>query len=401
MHGRARVATVIGIALILVVGGAGAATFRVTTSADTTDPNPGDGICGTLFSCSLRQAVQESNALPGRDRIDVPEGTYNLSRIGAGEDGALTGDLDVLDDLVIVGAGAGASTVNAGGRDRVFHVLASRRIEVLIEGVTITGGRALGEPATFGDLGGGVLVEEGNSVSLSHCTLSGNLAERGAGLALLWQAEVRVRHSSLTGNTAFGRAPAAWGIYADLSLVASTVSDNRCAGDNCQTTIGMENARTLLISNSTITSNPAGGVYSQNTDATVVHSTITDNNGSGIHFFSYSGAQSLTLTNSILAGNYPGDCYFSFHGATYSHAGNLAGDRTCGLDPKAGELPETDPMLRPLASNGGPTLTRLPHGHSPIVDAAAGQPVCLAVDQRGVERPQGAACDIGATEGTD
>ncbi len=57
----------------------------------------------------------------------------------------------------------------------------------------------------------------------------------------------------------------------------------------------------------------------------------------------------------------------------------------------------TDALLGPLADNGGPTLTHALGAGSPAIDAAdAG--ACPATDQRGVARPQGAGCDVGAFE---
>jgi hypothetical protein len=54
-----------------------------------------------------------------------------------------------------------------------------------------------------------------------------------------------------------------------------------------------------------------------------------------------------------------------------------------------------DPLLGPLADNGGPTWTHLPQAGSPAIDGGG---TCTGVDQRGVTRPQGIACDIGAVE---
>jgi hypothetical protein len=57
-------------------------------------------------------------------------------------------------------------------------------------------------------------------------------------------------------------------------------------------------------------------------------------------------------------------------------------------------------LLGPLADNGGPTQTRLPQQGSPLLDAipAAECAPEIATDQRGVARPQGGFCDIGAVE---
>ena len=77
---------------------------------------------------------------------------------------------------------------------------------------------------------------------------------------------------------------------------------------------------------------------------------------------------------------------------------NLSGDDSCNrLLTGPGDRPNVDPLLGPLADNGGFTQTYLPQPGSPTIDN--GQ--CLAevpTDQRGVSRPQGIACDIGAVE---
>jgi uncharacterized repeat protein (TIGR01451 family) len=74
---------------------------------------------------------------------------------------------------------------------------------------------------------------------------------------------------------------------------------------------------------------------------------------------------------------------------------NLDSGNTCGFV-EPGDLQNTDPLLGPLANNGGPTQTHALLPGSPAIDAGG---ECIAFpDQRGVVRPQGAACDIGAYE---
>ena len=79
-------------------------------------------------------------------------------------------------------------------------------------------------------------------------------------------------------------------------------------------------------------------------------------------------------------------------------------DSSCEvLFPNPTDRQPAAPLLGALGDNGGPTLTRLPSASSPAVDQI---PIgtlglcdgALAVDQRGVPRPQGSACDIGAVE---
>ena len=82
--------------------------FGVDSSEDSKDASPGDGICATSAGvCTLRAAIQETNALPGEDAIEVPAGNYVLTIPGSDEDRACNGDLDISDDLTLTGAGPG------------------------------------------------------------------------------------------------------------------------------------------------------------------------------------------------------------------------------------------------------------------------------------------------------
>jgi hypothetical protein len=99
-----------------------------------------------------------------------------------------------------------------------------------------------------------------------------------------------------------------------------------------------------------------------------------------------------TVRDSILAANIPNNC----EGGPASGGHNLDDGGSCGWK-AAGDKAGVNPMLGSLAANGGPTQTLLPAPGSPVIDAgeAAG---CPATDQRGIARPQGPACDIGAVE---
>lgn len=112
--------------------------IRVTTREDEL-LNDGD--------CSLREAIEAANtdlafdACPagyGQDTVVVPKGTYRLSIPGANEDENQTGDLDMLDDLVLVGEGAGRTILDGGRLDRILEVHPGRTVE--IHSVTVTHG---------------------------------------------------------------------------------------------------------------------------------------------------------------------------------------------------------------------------------------------------------------------
>jgi len=105
-----------GLLLALVAGTARSADFVVDSQSDAGDALPGDGRCAApAGACTLRAAVQEANALPGEDRLALPAGTFTLSLPGPFEDAALTGDLDLLDDVTLTGAGTDLTVVDAGG----------------------------------------------------------------------------------------------------------------------------------------------------------------------------------------------------------------------------------------------------------------------------------------------
>src|SRR5262249_27856431 len=121
----------------------------------------------------------EANALAGADTIIVPAGTYTLTLAGTDEDFAETGDLDILEDLTIVGAGASTTIVDGGALDRVFDIQSSG--PVTISGLTIRHG-FLNDPTTSsGDIGAGILVASFDTTTLADCIVTGNSAVNDAG----------------------------------------------------------------------------------------------------------------------------------------------------------------------------------------------------------------------------
>src|SRR5262245_49893876 len=151
-------------------------TFVVNTTADTVDANPGDGLAqDSSGNTSLRAAIMEANALAGADTIQVPAGTYFLTIPGANEDAAQTGDLDITDDLTIVGADRDTTIINGGGLHRVFHVnwLGANPPTVSISNLPITNGRApdaSGDPANSG----GAILNEFGTLTIDNCVLQNN-----------------------------------------------------------------------------------------------------------------------------------------------------------------------------------------------------------------------------------
>jgi hypothetical protein len=219
-------------------------------------------------------------------------------------------------------------------------------------------------------LGGGGVYLTGDAY-IAHSTVSGNKGCRGGGIYLL--------------NAGNATGPA--GIY------SSTVSGN--AGEWC----GVDAA--------------AGGIQSFNANMVISDSTIAFNTfdgnstdtkyGAGVHM---ANANTLVLNNTIIAGNsvrLGGDTNFKADdiggnaGATVTGADNLVYFTDILLPPATILL--TDPMLRPLAANGGKTATHMPNFGSPVIDLGNNESGAT-VDQRGPGFPRilGAAPDIGAVE---
>ncbi len=157
-----------------------------------------------------------------------------------------------------------------------------------------------------------------------------------------------------------------------------------------------------------------GGLYDFGAGGTITNTTIAGNSasfpaggagGGGIYESGTTGT--LTLHNAIVAGNSvaassPGglggrNCDFNPSGTKIVSAGhNLSDDATCALT-ASGDQPNTTPGLGPLTANGGPTQTEALLPGSSAIDHGDNTG-CPATDQRGVTRPVGSACDVGAYE---
>jgi len=159
---------------------------------------------------------------------------------------------------------------------------------------------------------------------------------------------------------------------------------------------------TFTVQNLTVANGWSGGGIFNNGTLTVTNSTFFDNtatdSGDGI-----ANDGTATLTNTIVAPG--GNCSTGVTDGGH----NLDSGTSCGFSEANGSLSNTDPQLDPagLQDNGGPTETvalctgaGVPAGctgASPAIDAGDNT-YCPATDQRGVPRPYGSTCDIGAYE---
>jgi large repetitive protein len=286
-----------------------ASGFTVNTMDDTVDANPGDGSAADANgNISLRAAIMEANAISGgRITIVLPAGDYFLTIAGANEDGGATGDLDVRNhgSIIIKGAGAGETVINAGGDgglipalgDRVFHVF--RDASLTVEGVTITGGIAGG----FSGAGGGIRNEDGGMLTIVDSTLSGNSATSLGG-GILNDGGLTVTGSTFSGNSAnFGGGLYARGI---VTVTGSTFSGNLAGSLGG----GIAVVGRVTVTDSTLSGNSAdegGGIWNNNGDLTLTGSTLSGNSAGGDSNAGRGGgiqnSGSLSIVNSTLSGN--------------------------------------------------------------------------------------------------
>ena len=158
----------------------------------------------------------------------------------------------------------------------------------------------------------------------------------------------------------------------------------------------------MVINNASIIGNKAvgegGGILNSSGSIIINNSTISNNNstfGGGIMVPQYAG--STTLKNTILANNIARTSGPNCSGTLQSNGNNIVSNSaSCSITLSPGDLINVNPQLGTFLPSEG-YIPLLPT--SPAINA--GNPAtCLAIDQRGIARPQGSKCDIGAYEYT-
>lgn len=394
---RTRFASLVALAsLSLLAGTASAATFIVDSftdsisSACTASPN----------DCSLRGAILAANANPGDDVVLLGAGVYELSIVGGDEDLGSTGDLDVLDGLVIRGAGPKKTFIDANGIDRVLEVRAPGE-RLTLRGVVLTGGNTSGIGGAVGASGLGVRVEAGAlrletcGVALNSSSVAG-LGGRGGAISDFMATaseSIEIVDSFLFANGSSSCAA----IYsaAELLLERSTVSGNTAESEF---TICIHGAGSTLL-NSTVRGNDTGisafaaAVTVYAIQVTIASCTLADNTNEELNVPAWLYPK---LANNVISG----DCYVD---GINSLGGNVEspGD-TCELG--AGDLVNVaDLRLEAFAWTGGLAPVHRPLSDSPVVDLALADANCPPLDQRHLARPRdgnggGSHCDAGAVE---
>lgn len=436
------------IAQTLFMGAASAATITV---ANNNDADAG----------SLRQAILDANPAGG-DIIDFAPGlsgqTITLSTGEMAIAKSLTIDGDINND------GTADITIDGNNASRIFSISGGNAVTVNIDGLTITKGYVasnggainligtngnttnlnitnsvlLGNSNSGTNLDGGAIYSSYSDLSVTSSTLSGNVVSDDGGAIFIRFGSLTITNSVLSGNQTGGasvtgnaHSGGAIGSFAtNITIANSTLSGNSANKSDLLDTSTYGGAigiyafasKTLSITGTTITGNSSSniggglGLEGVGLSAVITNSTISNNaseNGGGIgekfsatvtalnvtvsgNSASISGGGisggTVNLSNTIIANSTGADCVIT---SLATNTNNFFGDATC--DGTA----DGDPLLGPLASNGGPTQTMALQVGSPAIDAGNNAAAAaLTWDQRGdpYSRFVNSTVDIGAYE---
>ncbi|MEX2373570.1 MAG: choice-of-anchor Q domain-containing protein, partial [Dehalococcoidia bacterium] len=359
------------LALGLLLGAPGtahAAVIEVDSLAD-------DGSGG----CTLREAITNAND-DAATNADCAAGT-GADTITFSESGTITlgSTLPTITDTdLLIIDGAGQITISGNNAWQIFFVNGGAALPALeIRGLTLTNGRHFV----------GAAIQLGNAnVTVIDSTLRDNSAEEGGAISVGGvMASLTIRGSTFSGNDADGPGMSGGAIVIFTAGGGPVVISNSTFSGNTVSTgtggaISVTAGDTVELTNVTITGNSAAG------------------QGGGIRV---DAGGAVNLTNTIIANNTAPtgpDCV----GTVTSVNNNIIEDPSDCTVAGAGAVINADPFLGLLASNGGPTQTHALLTGSPAIDAGDNAACAAApvngVDQRGVTRPQGATCDIGAYE---
>lgn len=444
----------------------------VDNFGDAPDNNIGDGICNTgSGACTLRAAIQESNSVAGDDTISFPPFSFsnsitlnsalpdidgNLAINGPGANNLTvirnpspgtpdfgifrinSGKVVTISGLAIIAGQVSGASPNGGGIGNAGTLtltavrVAGNRASATGGGIYNAGIQGSGMPATltinnsdissnFAEGGGGVTnnaVDAISTVTINNSTISGNRcgASGGGGIrngsgSFTSQATLTINNStvSLNGNQATVSGTGGGGIY-NIAVFGNATS-------------------TVTINNTTISGNfddaagSGGGIFhissgsGSTANLTINNATITNNrvtssgDGGAIYTTQSQGVTTLTLRDTIVAGNVQGQSSITNDiagpvdsGSSYNLIGaGGSGGLTNGVN--GNQVGVANSLLGPLADNGGPTFTHALLDGSPAID---GGNSALTTDQRGQVRPLenllvtnaagGNGSDIGAVE---
>ena len=348
---------------------------RVFRYVATTGDNTSNDCLNSAFPCqTVHYAITQAKQ---GDVISIAAGTYAENNI-------------FFNDLEAIGAGMNQTILDGGGINTVVQV--SSGMAASLADLTIQNG---GNNTYGGGINSsGILTLKRVKVTGNHVTWEGGGISTYSALTMI--------DSVVSANTA---DVAGGGIYinttATVNLTNVTISGNTATGSYGG---GMyqENTPTTNLTNVTISGNTSslggGGISTSGDGGTlnILNSTIANNHVTSDTVGGIRDLSTLNIKNTIVAGNDGDECVPG--GAWNSQGYNLSSDATCSFTNTGdGDQQNTDPLLGALANNGGYSQTHALLSGSPAINAGTNTD-CPSKDQRGIKRPQGAVCDIGAYE---
>ena len=402
-----------------ITAGRGTLTLNNSTVSGNSSTFSGGGI-NAAGALTLNYSIVSGNSTSGNNSAGG-----GISTGG----GAITNQTALIINNSIV-SGNSTSGANASGGG----VFADIETFIIIDS-TISGNSTAG----IGAVGGGIYTRGnigiGNALALTNSTVSGNftLGENAGGGGIYSRfRDVTLVNSTVDENSTAGDYSAGGGIqsrFGSILLANSTVSENSTLGVRADGG-GIYASDSLTLTNSTVSGNFTAGVRADGggilttSPLTLTHSTVSENyaagEGGGI-LSTGRLSDPLTVENSIVAGNRqnvtsvsagtPNDLVRSTDGVlTISHSLiGVADNITQTIDGNIGNQFGTvasplDPLLGPLAFNGGPTQTHPLLPSSPAIDAGSNDLAVdqngrlLRTDQRGGSRFRSGIVDMGAFE---
>jgi CSLREA domain-containing protein len=334
-------------------------TLTVDDDGDGTDATPGDGICATAGSvCTLRAAIQESNALSSCGlTIDFTPGIHDIL--------TNTALPAITSNVTIAGPTAAPNAVKVDGQTavRVFEITTATT--VAISNLTIAnGGSGVGS-------GGGLLNSGAATVTVSNSSFfaneGGTSGSGGGAVANTGTGTLNLRNSTLVSNGTGGDGAGVYGSGGTINILNCTIVGN----------IAFDVAS-------------KGGGIANNGSSISVKNTIVAFNFAGMSGPDVFGVVTSGGHNLISIGN-------GSSGFTNGVMGDQVGTDTAPIDPRLdvpgdnGGTTDTVPLLP-----GSPAIDA---GDDCIVNNTCVPPTGFVTkDQRGVTRPQGNHVDIGAFE---
>jgi predicted outer membrane repeat protein len=382
---RARAAGVFLVAGLLVNTSNSAVFAATMTVGNLTDSVvDGDG-------CSLREAILNANGDNSSGSVDCVAGD-GVDTIVFGLSGTIlpASSLPAITDTDMLTIDGSGRAITLSGHNAVGVMVVSASGVLRLRDLEITQGNVA--------FGAGVYVFNPGSLTVERVRFTANMANFGGGIYNA--GSLIATDTTFSGNTGFVQGGGIVTTGGGAALITRcTFAGN--SGPSGGGGIFNQNGGAITVASSTFSGNSAtflsgtgGAIYSTSAQpVTIANSTFSANQaasaGSGI----YNASGSLTITDSIIAnGVTTANCAGA--GGVSDGGGNLTwplADQSC-----PGAL--GDPMLFPLGDNGGFTPTFELQAGSAAYDSAL-VVSCPAADQRGVTRPHGADCDIGAVEG--